>query len=155
MKTLSVVVTVLNEQPNIALAGKKPCIMPLEHIDYELVFVDDGSTDGTQAEIKKHANAQTRLVELRKNYGQSTAMMAGINHATGQYIATIDGDLQNDPSDIPHMLQKLINEDWDVVAGQRLNCQDGLLLRKVPSKIANAYDPQALPTFISRITAVR
>jgi glycosyltransferase involved in cell wall biosynthesis len=77
-------------------------------------------------------------VELRKNYGQSTAMTAGIDHATGTYIALIDGDLQNDPSDIPFMLQKMKDEDWDVVAGNRANRQDGMFLRKIPSKIANA-----------------
>ncbi|MGB4775724.1 MAG: glycosyltransferase, partial [Daejeonella sp.] len=74
----------------------------------------------------------------RKNYGQSTAMTAGIDHATGKYIALLDGDLQNDPSDIPFMLQKLKDEDWDVVAGNRANRRDGMFLRKIPSKIANA-----------------
>jgi glycosyltransferase involved in cell wall biosynthesis len=137
MKTLSVVVTVLNEKPNISLLIKS-VKESLKSIDYELIFVDDGSTDGTQKEIKEHANKHTRLIELRKNYGQSTAMMAGIDFAEGDYIATIDGDLQNDPADIPRMLQKLIDEDWDVVAGNRLKRQDGFLLRKLPSKMANA-----------------
>lgn len=137
MKELSVVIPVLNERDNI-----KPLIdairSALHHLDYEVIFVDDGSTDGTQREIRKWADPNIRLIELRKNYGQSTAMTAGIDYTTGEYIALLDGDLQNDPSDIPFMLQKLKEEDWDVVAGNRKNRQDGMLLRKIPSRIANA-----------------
>jgi len=137
MKELSIVITVLNERENIsplieAIGGA------LSGIDYEVIFVDDGSSDGTQKEIRRCSNEQVVLVELRKNYGQSTAMTAGIDHAGGRYIALLDGDLQNDPSDIPFMLQKLKEEDWDVVAGNRKNRQDGMFLRKIPSKIANA-----------------
>jgi len=137
MRELSVVITVLNERENIS-----PLIQAIREalttIDYEVVFVDDGSNDGTQKEIQKHSDAHIRLIELRKNYGQSTAMTAGIDHATGKYIALLDGDLQNDPSDIPFMLEKLKTEDWDVVAGNRANRKDGMFLRKIPSKIANA-----------------
>ncbi|WP_142602735.1 glycosyltransferase family 2 protein [Solitalea koreensis] len=137
MRDLSVVITVLNEKDNI-----EPLIGSIRHalaaIDYEVIFVDDGSTDGTQKEIIRQVDHRTKLVELRKNYGQSTAMMAGIDHASGRYIALLDGDLQNDPSDIPFMLQKLKDEDWDVVAGERVNREDGMLLRKIPSSIANA-----------------
>lgn len=137
MKELSVVIPVLNERDNI-----KPLIdairSALHHLDYEVIFVDDGSTDGTQREVRKWADPNIRLIELRKNYGQSTAMTAGIDYTTGEYIALLDGDLQNDPSDIPFMLQKLKEEDWDVVAGNRKNRQDGMLLRKIPSRIANA-----------------
>ncbi|MBL7751379.1 MAG: glycosyltransferase, partial [Chitinophagaceae bacterium] len=71
-------------------------------------------------------------------YGQSTAMTAGIDHSTGKYVALLDGDLQNDPTDIPGMLDLLKKEDWDVVAGNRKNRKDGMFLRKIPSKIANA-----------------
>ena len=137
MRELSVVVTVLNERDNI-----QPLIFAirdaLSNIDYEVVFVDDGSDDGTQKEIKNHADERIKLVELRKNYGQSTAMTAGIDHSSGNYIALLDGDLQNDPTDIPFMLQKLKDEDWDVVAGNRKNRKDGMFLRKLPSSIANA-----------------
>ncbi len=137
MKELSVVITVLNERENIV-----PLVEALRNaltgIDYEVVFVDDGSNDGTQREIRSHADERIQLVELRKNYGQSTAMTAGIDHSLGHYIALLDGDLQNDPSDIPFMLQKIKDEDWDVVAGNRANRQDGMFLRKIPSKIANA-----------------
>ena len=137
MRELSVVITVLNEKENIS-----PLILAIQdalhNIDYEVVFVDDGSNDGTQKEIRRCANDRIQLIELRKNYGQSTAMTAGIDYATGIYIALLDGDLQNDPTDIPFMLQKMKDEDWDVVAGNRANRKDGMLLRKIPSKIANA-----------------
>lgn len=127
MRELSVVITVLNERDNI-----EPLLREirgaLNGIDYEVIFVDDGSSDGTQKKIREHSDSRNNLVELRKNYGQSTAMTAGIDHATGKYIALIDGDLQNDPSDIPFMLQKLKDEDWDVVAGNRANRQDGMFL---------------------------
>jgi len=137
MPELSVVITVLNEKDNI-----KPLIAEIRKalpaIDYEVIFVDDGSDDGTQREIVQNADDRIKLVELKKNYGQSTAMTAGIDYTSGEYVALIDGDLQNDPNDIPSMLQKLKDEDWDVVAGNRKNRQDGALLRKIPSKIANA-----------------
>ena len=137
MRELSVVITVMNEEANIGplLAAIRSA---LGGLDYEVVFVDDGSTDRTISEIRSHADARTRLVELRKNYGQSTAMTAGIDHSAGRYIALLDGDLQNDPTDIPAMLELLKAEDWDVVAGNRRNRQDGMLLRKIPSQIANA-----------------
>lgn len=133
---LSVVITVYNEEDNIqpllqatyaALAG----------MDYELILVEDGSSDRTVAEVKKYANTRTKLLIFNRNHGQTTALAAGIDQATGTYIATMDGDLQNDPTDLPGMLQKAIDEDWDVVAGRRVNRQDGFVLRKIPSKIAN------------------
>lgn len=137
MPELSVVITVLNERDNV-----QPLIAEIRKalytLDYEVVFVDDGSDDGTQQEIVRNADDRIKLVDLRKNYGQSTAMTAGIDYTTGEYIALLDGDLQNDPNDIPAMLQKLKDEDWDVVAGNRANRQDGVFLRKIPSKIANA-----------------
>ncbi len=138
MRELSVVITVINEEDNIhplineirnALAG----------MDYEVIFVDDGSTDATKKRIKEIIDDRVILVELKKNYGQSTAMTAGIDHATGKYIALLDGDLQNDPADIPFMLTLLKKEDWDVVAGNRKNRKDGMFLRKIPSKIANYF----------------
>jgi glycosyltransferase involved in cell wall biosynthesis len=137
MHELSVVITVMNEEENIhplldavrfALAG----------IDFEIILVDDGSTDQTRQRILENADERTVLVELRKNYGQSTAMTAGIDYSRGRYIALLDGDLQNDPTDIPAMLDLLKKEEWDVVAGNRKNRKDGFVLRKVPSRIANA-----------------
>jgi len=134
---LSVVVPVMNEEDNV-LPMIEAVHNAVQQYDYELIFVDDGSTDLTIPRIKAVLTDRIKLVELRKNYGQSTAMTAGIDHCTGRYITMLDGDLQNDPSDIPMMLEKLIAEDWDVVAGNRANRQDGMLLRKIPSKIANA-----------------
>jgi glycosyltransferase involved in cell wall biosynthesis len=107
-------------------------------MDYEVILVDDGSTDRTRMEILENSDDRTMLVELRKNYGQSTAMTAGIDYSRGKYIALLDGDLQNDPTDIPAMLELLKKEDWDVVAGNRKNRKDGFVLRKIPSRIANA-----------------
>src|SRR6476620_387009 len=137
MKELSIVVTVKNEEENIT-----PLLQTIRSaltgIDYEVILVDDGSTDKTKQQILNNADERTVLVELRKNYGQSTAMTEGIDYSSGRYIALLDGDLQNDPSDIPGMLDLLKREDWDVVAGNRKNRKDGMFLRKIPSKIANA-----------------
>ena len=135
---LSVVVTVYNERENIrplidrinaALAGK---------MEYEIVYVDDGSTDGTVRELKSIDDPRLVVVEFRKNYGQSLALMAGIDVARGDFIATMDGDLQNDPADLPAMLALVRDGDeWDLVVGERVNRKDGALLRKIPSRIAN------------------
>jgi glycosyltransferase involved in cell wall biosynthesis len=99
--------------------------------------VDDGSTDNTLGELKKLKYSNLHIIELRKNYGQSLALMAGIDYAKGEYIATLDGDLQNDPDDIPGMLKLAEDEDWDLVAGIRANRQDDFFVRKIPSFIAN------------------
>jgi glycosyltransferase involved in cell wall biosynthesis len=109
----------------------------LSAIDYEVILIEDGSTDRTISEVKKYANSRTKLIIFNRNHGQTTALAAGIDMATGEYICTMDGDLQNDPTDIPVMLQKAIDEEWDVVAGRRANRKDGFVLRKIPSKIAN------------------
>lgn len=127
----------MNEEDNI-----KPLLeavrSALTGIDYEVILVDDGSTDKTKQQVLEYSDDRTTLVELRKNYGQSTAMTAGIDYSRGRYIALLDGDLQNDPTDIPAMLELLKKEDWDVVAGNRKNRKDGFVLRKIPSRIANA-----------------
>ena len=135
---LSVVIALYNEAENI-----EPLLHQtreaLKDIRFELLLVDDGSTDGTVREVKSRLDHHTRLIVLRKNYGQSSAMAAGIEAARGTYIATMDGDLQNDPADIPEMLNLLINEEWDLVAGVRKNRKDGMFLRKIPSRIANRF----------------
>jgi len=134
---LSLVITVYNEEDNI-----QPMIEQVQQAlngwEYELIFVDDGSSDKTRKNIREFSNQRVKLVELNKNYGQTTAMAAGIDVAEGEYIVTLDGDLQNDPANIPAMVKKLEDEDLDVVAGIRAKRKDGMLLRKVPSKIANA-----------------
>lgn len=133
---LSVVITIYNEEENI-----KPLLeqvyASLSAIDYEVILIEDGSTDGTVREVKKYANERTKLIIFNRNHGQTTALAAGIDMASGEYIATMDGDLQNDPSDLPMMLSKAMDEEWDVVAGRRANRKDGFVLRKIPSKIAN------------------
>ena len=133
---LSVVVTVYNEQLNIKpLVGQLTAA--LEGLDYEIVYVDDGSTDDTLKELYHIRHPRLKVVEFRKNYGQSLALMAGIEQAEGEFIATMDGDLQNDPSDIPRMLQLAEEGNYDMVAGERANRKDGMFLRKIPSRIAN------------------
>lgn len=142
MSLLSVVVALYNEEDNIEPLFAK-LREALKGMDYELVMVDDGSKDKTIEKVKQHLGTDTKLVTLMKNYGQSAAMAAGIQAAEGEYIATMDGDLQNDPDDIPMMLKKLQDEEWDLVAGIRQKRQDGMLLRKIPSKIANALIRQS------------
>ena len=133
---LSVVVCVYNEELNV-----KPLVQQisdaLKGYDYEIIYVDDGSTDDTVKNLRALPHPTLKVVEFRKNYGQSLALMAGIDYATGDYIITMDGDLQNDPSDIPMMLETLQEGDWDLVVGLRKNRQDGMVLRKIPSNIAN------------------
>jgi len=133
---ISVVVCVYNEELNV-----KPLVEritdAMQSYEYEIIYVDDGSKDDTVKNLKAIDNPRLKIVEFRKNYGQSLALMAGIDYAQGEYIAIMDGDLQNDPSDIPAMLTKAENEDWDVVLGNRANRKDGVFLRKIPSKIAN------------------
>ncbi|MFO8130250.1 MAG: glycosyltransferase family 2 protein [Bacteroidales bacterium] len=136
MLTLSVVVCVYNEEGNIAPLVRQ-IRDALRGYSYEIIYVDDGSTDNTIQEIKQVQEPDLKLIELQKNYGQSSALAAGIDYAGGTYIVTIDGDLQNDPLDIPVMLKHAEEGDWDLVAGIRKNRQDGMFLRKLPSKIAN------------------
>jgi len=133
---LSVVIPVMDEEDNI-----QPLIeqvdVALKDIEYELILVDDGSSDRTIELIEKYALANTKLLEFNRNYGQTTAMAAGIDEAKGELIVTLDGDLQNDPSDIPMMIELLEDGGYDVVAGIRAKRKDGMFLRKIPSKIAN------------------
>lgn len=139
---LSVVVCVYNEEDNV-----RPLIeqitTALQGYDFEIIYVDDGSTDNTMRNLKAIDNPHLKIVEFRKNYGQSLALMAGIDYAEGDYIITMDGDLQNDPSDIPMMLKLAVEGDWDLVTGIRKKRQDGMFLRLIPSKIANWIIRQA------------
>lgn len=134
---ISLVIPVLNEEGNI-----RPLLSQiyssLQGRDYEVILVDDGSTDKTILNIKKFANNRTRALIFNKNHGQTTAIAGGIAEAKGDYIVTLDGDLQNDPSDILAMIKKLEAEDVDVVTGIRIQRKDGMFLRKIPSRIANA-----------------
>ena len=135
---LSVVVPVYNEYENIPLLYDE-VVKALKDIDdWELILVNDGSKDNSLEALKELAAKDTRHVKvigLRRNFGQTAAIAAGIDHASGEIIVLMDADLQNDPSDIPAMLDKL-NEGYDLVSGWRKNRQDNLL-RTFPSKIAN------------------
>ena len=136
---LSVIVPLYNEEESVGPLYKAiiGALEPLGMI-YEILFVDDGSRDGTFGKAKELAEQDTRLrvIRFRKNYGQTPAMVAGIEHARGKVLITMDGDLQNDPADIPKFLEK-INEGNDIVCGWRHKRQDKLISRKIPSKIAN------------------
>lgn len=133
---LSIVICVYNEEGNIF-----PMIEQVERAligyNFEIVYVNDGSSDRTLAELKAVHNDRLVVVDLQTNYGQSLALAAGIDVAQGQFIVTMDGDLQNDPADIPMMVRLAEEGDYDLVAGIRANRQDGALLRKIPSRIAN------------------
>jgi len=109
----------------------------LNAVSYELVLVDDGSIDKTVSNVIALKNPKIKLVEFSRNFGQTSAMAAGIEYAEGEFIATMDGDLQNDPSDIIPMLKKLEKEGLDLLNGIRAKRKDGFFLRKIPSMIAN------------------
>jgi glycosyltransferase involved in cell wall biosynthesis len=136
---VSIVTPICNEIDNVGplVDAVVAALAPTPH-DFELICVDDGSTDGTREKLAELVKSEPRLrvVELRRNYGQTAAMSAGIEHATGDVIVTIDGDLQNDPNDIPAMLAK-IDEGYDLVHGWRKDRQDPWLSRRLPSQIAN------------------
>jgi len=132
---LSIVVPLYNEQDNVVLLTTK-IHESLEGYSYQIVYVDDFSTDNTRNVVKEMNDPLVHLIELKKNYGQSLALAAGIDYAEGEYIITMDGDLQNDPSDIPNMLTYAVSEEYDVVTGIRQKRKDSLV-KKIPSKIAN------------------
>ncbi|NDV16110.1 glycosyltransferase [Muricauda sp. TY007] len=132
---LSIVVPLYNEEDNVVLLTQK-INESLEGYNYQIVYVDDFSTDKTRIKVKEMDDKRVHLIELKKNYGQSLALAAGIDYAQGEYIITMDGDLQNDPSDIPGMLEYAITEEYDLVTGIRQKRKDSQV-KKIPSKIAN------------------
>ncbi|MEM8751483.1 MAG: glycosyltransferase family 2 protein, partial [Pseudomonadota bacterium] len=136
---VSVIVPILNEEESIPLMRERliDALEPLGQ-SFEMIFVDDGSTDRSFEILSELAAADPRVVVLkfRRNAGQTAAMTAGIEYARGRLLVTMDGDLQNDPADIPMMLAK-VDEGYDLVIGWRMNRQDKWLSRKLPSMIAN------------------
>lgn len=152
---ISVVVPLLNEEENVAqlvervrnvLDQERPVVVAEDGVGdaspsiprWELILVDDGSSDAT-AMLAREANrkdARVRLVELARRYGQSTAMQAGFDHALGSVVVTLDGDLQNDPADIPRVVEAL-ERGYDLAVGYRERRQDPFLTRRLPSSVAN------------------
>ena len=136
---LSVVVPLYNEAENFeTLHGEIKAACDALQIEWEVIYVDDGSTDDTFALMKKTAQEQPNVVgvSFRRNFGQTAAMAAGFDYAQGEMVVAMDGDLQNDPADIGRLLEKM-DEGYDLVAGWRYNRQDKWLSRKLPSKLAN------------------
>jgi glycosyltransferase involved in cell wall biosynthesis len=138
---LSITVPVYNEEESIGpLVDAVRDAMHGWNEDWELILVDDGSRDETARAVAAHSetDSRVRLVRLARNYGQSAAMQAGFDHARGDVIVTMDGDLQNDPRDIPALMRKL-EEGFDLVAGYRQRRKDLLLSRRVPSWLGNVF----------------
>lgn len=136
---VSVVIPIYNEYDNIlALYRQVTDVMEAFGRSYEIVLVDDGSNDGSRDLMKSLAktDARVKLVFFRRNYGQTAAMQAGLQLASGEAIVTLDGDLQNEPADIPMMVEKL-DEGYDVVHGWRKNRKDRFFSRRLPSVLAN------------------
>ncbi len=145
---ISIIIPLLNEEDNIEpLYNALKSAMDSQENDYELLFIDDGSTDRTVALLEPFADKdpKVRLLLFRRNFGKAAAWAAGFDHANGEVIVTIDGDLQNDPKDIPKLVS-LIGE-YDVVNGWRRKRKDPFIIRRFPSILAN--------WLISRVTGVK
>jgi dolichol-phosphate mannosyltransferase len=136
---LSVVIPIYNEEQNISLLCER-LMAVLRNLGqtFEVIAVNDGSRDGSLAELNAEAarNPQFKVIDLRRNYGQTAALMAGIDHASGDIVVTIDADLQNDPEDIPLLLEQ-IELGYDVVSGWRKDRKDAKITRNFVSSIAN------------------
>lgn len=137
---LSVIAPVYNEVDNLPLLHDA-LHQALDNLDYpwEVILVDDGSSDGSREVLESLAERDpqyVRVVEFRRNFGQTAAIAAGVDHAKGEIIVLIDADMQNDPADIPSLIEK-VNEGYDVVSGWRHNRQDTFLTRTLPSRMAN------------------
>jgi glycosyltransferase involved in cell wall biosynthesis len=139
MTKYSIVVPFHNEEENVtALYARLKQVMEQAGDSFELVFVDDGSSDRTYKLLEEIAAVDSRvlLIKLRRNFGQTSALSAGFDHATGEFVLAMDGDLQHDPNDIPAFLEKL-HEGYDVVSGWRKTRIDNFILRRIPSACAN------------------
>lgn len=136
---LSIIIPIFNEEGNIKqLHEKLLSVMGKNSNNYEIIFVNDGSTDSSRQKLDAIAveDEHVKIIHFKRNFGQTAAMMAGIDAANGDILIPMDGDLQNDPSDIPRLLEKL-DEGYDVVSGWRNDRKDASIKRKLPSKIAN------------------
>ncbi len=140
-RSLSLVIPLYQERENVAplLARVHEGLRGYAH-PWELILVDDGSQDGTEQALFEQAaqyGAHVRVIAFRRNVGQTAAMQAGFDATRGGLIATLDGDLQNDPAEIPRLIDELLARDLDLLQGWRRERQDAWLLRKIPSRIAN------------------
>lgn len=146
---VSIVIPLFNENKNISelYSSLTPILLSTEK-NYEIIFIDDGSTDGTFETLRdiQYGDSRVWVIQLRRNFGQAAAFSAGFDMAHGDAIVTMDGDLQNDPADIPMLLEKL-DEGYDIVSGWRVNRKDLFLTRRLPSIAANAL--------ISKVTGLR
>ena len=139
MPKYSIVVPLHNEQENVTdLYDRLKAVMELNGESFEMVLVDDGSTDRSFHLLREISAVDSRVtvVKLRRNFGQTSALAAGFDHARGEYIIAMDGDLQHDPADIPLFLEK-ISDGYDIVSGWRRRRIDNLWLRRIPSRCAN------------------
>jgi glycosyltransferase involved in cell wall biosynthesis len=139
LKAVSVVIPIFNEEENISpLSQELKAVMERMKAAYEVIFVDDGSNDGSGEVLQRLAQGDKRIkvIRFRKNFGQTAAISAGVEHANGEIIVTMDGDGQNDPRDIPRLLERL-EQGYDVASGWRRNRKDSLLNKKFPSAVAN------------------
>jgi len=136
---LSIVIPVYNEKQSIdSLYKDLESVLPELGKSYEVILIDDGSMDGTYDELLKahQKNKAYKIIKFRKNFGQTAAMKAGFDYSKGEVVITLDADLQNDPADIPEMLDKL-NDGYDIVSGWRKHRKDNTLIRNFPSAVAN------------------
>ena len=149
--TVSVIVPFYNEEDNVMPLAEAllAALRDFPH-PWEAIFIDDGSSDRTREKLDEALQAMpgfASLVELQRNFGQTAAMQAGIDNARGEILVTLDGDLQNDPADIPSMVQRLVDEDLDLLSGWRRDRRDNRFSRRLPSLLANYL--------IGRLTGVR
>ncbi len=136
---ISIVIPVFNEEKNLKpLLDQIKDSMERMGVSFEIIFVDDGSTDGTFETLQElhRQDKSLKVIRFRKNFGQTAALSAGFDHSKGNIIITLDGDLQNDPADIPRLIEKL-NEGYDIVSGWRHKRKDPFISRRLPSMIAN------------------
>ena len=132
---LSIVIPLFNEEESVEeLADELIGILSVMGEPYEVVFIDDGSSDSTVERLRKICarNESVRVIRFPRNFGQTSAIQAGFEAAAGEIVITMDGDLQNDPADIPRLIEE-IRQGFDVVSGWRKNRQDKFLTRKLPS----------------------
>jgi glycosyltransferase involved in cell wall biosynthesis len=146
---ISIILPVFNEEENLLdMNAEITGVVEKMDVDYEIIYVDDGSSDRSFEILctLREENHNIKVIQFRRNFGQTAGLAAGFDHATGDVIISMDSDRQNDPNDIPMMLEK-INEGYDLVSGWRFDRQDAWLSRKLPSKMANSL--------ISKITGVK